>query len=91
MHWINHYPLKPYPIAWDRALQWGKKAKKGGQIGKVWGSKASLVVVWGREKGMQRPSQHPRLPLVWLYLPIFFFHPRRFFSHFPPMQNLVQG
>ena len=20
MHWINHYPLKPYPIAWDRAL-----------------------------------------------------------------------
>ena len=23
-------------VAWDKARQWGKKAKKQGQIGKVW-------------------------------------------------------
>ena len=36
-----------YRVAWDQAWQWGEKAKKRGQIGKISASEASGAVSWG--------------------------------------------
>ena len=38
-------------LDWDQALQWGEKAKNGGQIGKISANEASTAVVWRGEKG----------------------------------------
>ena len=41
----------PYRGAWDQAWQWGGKAKKRGQIGKISASEASGAVSWGGGMG----------------------------------------
>ena len=38
-------------LAWDQALQWGKKGKTRGQIGEISASEASQAVSWGGGKG----------------------------------------
>ena len=40
-----------YRVAWDQAWQWGKKAKKRGQIGKISAREVSGAVSWGGGMG----------------------------------------
>ena len=44
-------PYLLYRVAWDQAWQWGEKAKKRGQIGKISASEASGAVFWGGGMG----------------------------------------
>ena len=72
---------EPESVGWDQALQWGKKGKKRGKIGKISASEASL---W-------YPFPSPDYVSARFARRFLFYAHTDFFSFFPTMRSLVPG